>query len=112
MKVAKYYWPDMMWIEIAAEQGWFDDAGLNVELTDTNSDYFACLDQMTAGELDTNSFTLFDLLVRVAAGAGLAGVINQDYSFGAKSLIAKAEINNVAGLRGPPGFAARQRKEY
>jgi ABC-type nitrate/sulfonate/bicarbonate transport system substrate-binding protein len=51
MKVAKYYWPGMYWVEIAESKGWFREAGLNVELIDTNPDYFQSLQDTADGKI-------------------------------------------------------------
>jgi NitT/TauT family transport system substrate-binding protein len=100
IKVAKYYWPGQFWIEIADEKGFFDDAGLNVELVDTNSDFFGSLQDMVDGRMDVNQFVLYDLIDFNAKGADLVSVINVDISAGADTIIAKNEIERVADLRG------------
>ena len=62
MKVSRSNWPGQYWKEIADKKGWFEEAGLKIELIDTNPDYYASLQEMVAGKLDVNSFPLFDLL--------------------------------------------------
>jgi NitT/TauT family transport system substrate-binding protein len=100
MKVAKYYWPGQFWLEIADEKGFFEEAGLNVELVDTNDDYFGSLESMVDGNIDVNMFVLYDLIDFNAKGADLVSVVNTDVSAGADSIIAKNEIENIADLRG------------
>jgi NitT/TauT family transport system substrate-binding protein len=100
MKVARYYWPGMYWVEIADKQGWFKEAGLNVELIDTNPDYFASLDATAGGQIDTNCFYLYDLMRFVAKGVNLVMVVNTDISFGAEGLAARYDIDAVRKLRG------------
>lgn len=100
MKVAKYYWPGIYWIEIADKKGWFNEAGLNVELVDTNPDYFASLDDMVAGKMDANTFSLFDLISYNLKGAELVMVINSDNSCGAEAIVAKKNIEDIRSLKG------------
>ena len=100
MKVAKYYWPGEYWIEIADKKGWFREAGLSVELIDTNPDYFASLDDMVAGKMDTNDIALFDVMKHNLKGADMVMVINCDTSFGAETIVAKESIENIKDLKG------------
>jgi len=100
MKVAQYYWPGQFWKEIAQKKGWFKEAGLNVELVDTNSDYFGFLGQTVAGKIDANSFVLFDLINFNIQGAELVGVIYTDQSFGVDVLVAKKDIPSARDLKG------------
>jgi len=100
MKVAKYYWPGQFWVEIADKKGWFKDAGLNVELIDTNLDYVGSLGDMVTGKMDTHNFSLFDLMKSNLAGADMRMVINVDSSFGAEVILAKPEIESIRDLKG------------
>ncbi|WP_019616504.1 ABC transporter substrate-binding protein [Psychromonas ossibalaenae] len=100
IKVARYYWPGMYWIEIAAKKGWFKEAGLNVDLIDCNSDYYASLQDMVDGKIDTNNFYLFDFMRFNAAGADLLLIINSDNSTGSEAIIAKPVITTIADLKG------------
>ncbi len=100
MKLARYYWPGQFWKEIAYQKGWFKEAGLKVELIDTNSDYYASLVDMVDGKMDSNSFTSFDLIQFNLKGADLVAVINPDISHGVDAIIAKREIDDISGLRG------------
>lgn len=113
MKIAKYYWPGMYWIEIADKKGWFKDAGLNVELIDTNPDYTASLDDMVNGKMDVNDFYLFDFIKYNSRGADLVAVINSDISFGADGLAAKQEIKRIIDLKGKTiGLPKGSNEEY
>jgi NitT/TauT family transport system substrate-binding protein len=62
IKIATNYWSGQFWIDIAAEKGWFEEAGLNVEYIDTNTDYFQGLQDVVDEKIDVNQFTLYDLL--------------------------------------------------
>ncbi len=100
MRVPTTNWPGVYWMTIADAKGWFKEAGLNVTTVDVNSNYIQSLQDTVDGKLDTNSFTLFDLVNFNAKGAGLVMVIDADDSFGSDALVAKKEINSVADLKG------------
>jgi NitT/TauT family transport system substrate-binding protein len=100
MKVAKYYWPGEFWIDIADANGWFTEAGLNVELVDTNPDYFQSLQDTADGKIDSNAFPYYDFVQSNLAGAELIAIVNTDLSSGAEAIVAKETINSVADLKG------------
>ncbi len=100
MKISKYYWPGEFWKEIAEKKGWFKEAGLNVELIDTNADYFQSLQDMVDGKMDSNDFTLFGLTKYNVEGADLVAIIAMDNSWGVEGIIAKKEIKTVQELKG------------
>lgn len=100
IKVARYYWPGEHWIEIADKKGWFKEAGLNVELVDTNSDYYGSLQDMVDGKIDVNNFTLFDIMHFNASGADLVLAINSDNSFGIEAIVASQSIATIKELKG------------
>jgi len=100
MKVARYYWPGMYWIEVADKKGWFKEAGLNVELVDSNPDYYGSLQDTVDGKIDTHDFYLFDLMQFNATGADLLLLINSDNSTGSEAIIARQAIATIADLKG------------
>lgn len=100
IKMAKYYWPGEYWVEIADKKGWFKEAGLNVELVDTNPNYFKSLDDMVVGKMDVNIFSFFDLLSYNLKGAVLVAVINCDNSNGVEAIVARKGIETIRDLRG------------
>jgi len=100
MKVCRYYWPGMYWIEIAKHKGWFKEAGLNVALVNGNNDYYGSLQNMVDGKLDSNAFYLFDVMAFNMKGADLVSVINTDNTFGSESIVAHQNIRDVYGLKG------------
>jgi NitT/TauT family transport system substrate-binding protein len=100
IRVAVQYWPGIYWLSIADEKGWFKEAGLNVQLVDTNADYLASVRDFIEGRFDVNDLELFDLLDYIAHGADLVGIINVDYSAGAEKLIARPGIEQLADLKG------------
>lgn len=100
IRVAAYYWPGMYWLDIADRQGWFTEAGLNVERVDTNADYFASFDAFFAGKLDLIGFTQFDFILRNAHGQRAVSFLACDYSNGAEALIARPGITRINDLAG------------
>ncbi|MDC1205629.1 ABC transporter substrate-binding protein [Candidatus Pacebacteria bacterium] len=100
MRIPTYYWPGSYWIEIADRKGWFEEAGLIVELIDANPDYYASLEDTVTGKLDVNNFYLFDLMRYRAEGVDLVVVLSQDATFGMDAVVATHDIQNVADLRG------------
>ena len=100
LRVGAYYWPGMYWVDIAHHQGWFREAGLNVERVDTNPDYFKSFDDLFNDKLDVVAFTLFDFILHNARGQRVVGFVAADYSSGAEALIARPGIRNVRELAG------------
>jgi len=100
MKVARYYWPGSYWKEIAERKGWFEAAGLNVELVDTNPDYFGSLQDMVDGRLDENGFSIFDLMRFRLGETDLVAVLATDNSFGMEAIVARQEVDSLRELKG------------
>jgi NitT/TauT family transport system substrate-binding protein len=99
MRIAKNFWPGQYWIEIADAKGWFKEAGLNVELIDTNPDYYQSLQDSADGKIDINNFSLYDLISYHVKGADLVMIINADTSSGADAIVARQDINSVSDLQ-------------
>lgn len=113
MRVARYYWPGQFWVEIADAKGWFKEAGLNVELVDTNPDYYASLDDVANGTLDTQDFYLFDLVRYNLEGKNIVMVINNDESAGADGLVVGNDIKTAADLEGKRiGLTVNSNSDY
>jgi NitT/TauT family transport system substrate-binding protein len=100
MKSARYYWPGQYWIEIAEKKGWFEEAGLNVEIIDTNPDYYQSLSDMAAGKLDVQNFTLFDLISYRLGEKDLVMFLCADSSAGAEGIVARPGISSLKDLKG------------
>lgn len=100
IKAARYYWPGSFWKDIAERKGWFKEAGLNVELIDTNADYYKSLDDTAGGKIDENEFYLFSLIQYNLKGVGLVGIVQTDCSNGVDGIVARQEIKSIRGLKG------------
>lgn len=92
-------WPGWFPLKVAEEQGFFEQAGVDVELRYFN-DYTASIDALVAGQLDANTQTLNDTIAGEAAGGNLKIVVNTDFSAGNDAIIVDKSINSVADLKG------------
>jgi NitT/TauT family transport system substrate-binding protein len=92
-------WPGWFPWAVAEEQGFLDDAGIDVELVFFN-EYLGSLDAMAAGQLDANSQTLNDTLVSVSAGSDQRVVIVNDNSAGNDAIIVDESIDSIEDLEG------------
>jgi NitT/TauT family transport system substrate-binding protein len=92
-------WPGWFPYAVAEEQGFFEDAGVDVELT-YFADYISSLDAMVAGELDGNSQTLNDTMLSVATGSEQVIVLTNDFSTGNDAIIVDESIESIADLEG------------
>jgi NitT/TauT family transport system substrate-binding protein len=100
MTVAKNYWPGNYWIDIADEKGWFEDAGLNVELVDTSGDFIGGIEDLVEGKIDVAQPVLYDMIRFVIEGNDLVMVINTDVSNGADILVSRKDIEKIHELQG------------
>ena len=92
-------WPGWFPLKVAEEKGFFDKAGVKVELRYFN-DYTASIDALTAGQTDANTQTLNDTLAGEASGADLKIVVNTDFSAGNDAVIVDKSITSVDQLKG------------
>ncbi len=92
-------WPGWFPLKVAEEQGFFEEAGVDVELR-FFTDYIASIDAFTAGQVDGNTQTLNDTMAGVAAGQSAVIVANTDFSAGNDAIIADASITSIEDLKG------------
>ena len=94
---------------MAEEQGIFEQAGVDVELT-FFADYIASLDALVAGSIDVNTQTLNDTIFGVAAGSEQRIFLTNDNSTGNDAIICDASIGIGRGprraSRSPPSRAS------
>ncbi|MFT6039297.1 MAG: NitT/TauT family transport system substrate-binding protein, partial [Candidatus Azotimanducaceae bacterium] len=91
-------WPGWVGWEIAVENGWFEEAGVDVEFE--WFDYVASMDAFAAGQLDAVGMTNGDTLVTGSAGAQGVMVLLHDYSNGNDMIVAAPGITSVTALKG------------
>jgi len=92
-------WPGWFPLAVAEEQGLFEEAGVDVELT-FFADYLGSLDAMAAGQLDGNTQTLNDTMFGVAAGDEQVIVVTNDNSAGNDAIICDESVASIEDLEG------------
>jgi NitT/TauT family transport system substrate-binding protein len=99
LRVGYSAWPGWFPLAVAEEQGIFEQAGVDVELT-FFADYIASLDALVAGSIDVNTQTLNDTIFGVAAGSQQRIFLTNDNSTGNDAIICDASIGAVEDLAG------------
>jgi NitT/TauT family transport system substrate-binding protein len=99
LRVGYSAWPGWFPLAVAEEQGIFEGAGVDVELT-YFVDYIASLDALVAGQIDVNAQTLNDTIFGVAAGSAQRIIATNDNSTGNDAVICDSSITSVADLAG------------
>jgi len=98
LKIGYSDWPGWVAWEVAIENGWFKEAGVDVEFE--WFDYVASMDAFAAGQLDAVTMTNGDTLVTGAAGAQGVMIIINDFSNGNDMIVAAKGIDSVKDLKG------------
>jgi NitT/TauT family transport system substrate-binding protein len=98
LKVAYSDWPGWTAFAIAAEKGWFKEAGLDVELL--WFEYGPSMEAFTAGKVDAVMVTNGDALVTGATGGKNVMILVTDYSNGNDMVVAKPGIKSLKDLKG------------
>jgi NitT/TauT family transport system substrate-binding protein len=98
LKVAYSDWPGWTAFAIAAEKGWFKDAGVDVELL--WFEYGPSMEAFTAGKVDAVMVTNGDALVTGANGAKNVMILVTDYSNGNDMIVAQPGIKSLKDLKG------------
>ena len=98
LKVAYSDWPGWTALEIAAQKGWFKEAGVEVELL--WFEYGPSMEAFTAGKCDAVTVTNGDALVTGANGAKNVMILMTDFSNGNDMIVGKAGINSLKDLKG------------
>lgn len=92
-------WPGWFPWQVAEERGFFEQAGVNVELVWFEG-YLDSINAFAAGQLDANTQTLNDTLASVAAGSDQRIVLVNDNSTGNDQIIVSEEITSIDDLVG------------
>ena len=98
LKIAYSDWPGWTAFAIAAEKGWFKDAGVDVELL--WFEYGPSMEAYTAGKVDAVMVTNGDALVTGATGGKNVMILVTDYSNGNDMIVAKPGIKSLQALKG------------
>ena len=92
-------WPGWFPWQVAEEKGFFEAAGVNVELVWFEG-YLDSINAFAAGQLDANTQTLNDTLASVAAGSDQRIVLVNDNSTGNDQIIVTEDITSIEDLVG------------
>ena len=92
-------WPGWFPWQVAEEEGFFDKAGVNVDLVWFDG-YLDSINAFAAGQLDANSQTLNDTIGSVASGSEQVIVLTNDNSTGNDQIIVSKDIKTVQDLKG------------
>ena len=98
LKVAYSDWPGWTAFAIAAEKGWFKQAGVEVELL--WFEYGPSMEAFTAGKVDAVMVTNGDALVTGANGAKNVMILVTDYSNGNDMIVAQPGLGSLKDLKG------------
>jgi NitT/TauT family transport system substrate-binding protein len=98
LKIAYSDWPGWVAWDIAAQKGWFKEAGVDVDLV--WFEYVPSMDAYSAGKVDAVCMTNGDALVTGANGKPAKGILLNDFSDGNDMVVAKAGIKSVQDLKG------------
>jgi len=98
LKIGYSDWPGWVAWEVAADKGWFKEAGVDVKLE--WFDYVASMDAFAAGQLDAVSMTNGDALVTGATGAKSVMILINDYSNGNDMVVGGPGIGSIKDLKG------------
>lgn len=98
LKIAYSDWPGWVAWDIAAQKGWFKEAGVEVDLV--WFEYVPSMDAYSAGKVDAVCMTNGDALVTGANGKASKGILLNDFSDGNDMVVAKAGIKSMKDLKG------------
>ncbi|MFA6288833.1 MAG: ABC transporter substrate-binding protein [Opitutaceae bacterium] len=98
LKIAYSDWPGWTAFEIAAQKGWFKEAGVEVDLL--WFEYGPSMEAFTAGKCDAVMVTNGDALVTGAGGAKNIAILITDYSNGNDMIVGQPGIKSIKDLKG------------
>ena len=98
LKIAFSDWPGWTALEIAAQKGFFKEAGVEVELL--WFEYGPSMEAFTAGKCDAVTVTNGDALVTGAGGARNVMILLTDFSNGNDMIVARPGIDSIEQLAG------------
>lgn len=98
LKIGYSDWPGWVAWEVAQQKGWFEEAGLKVELV--WFEYGPSLEAFAAGTIDAVSMASGDAMVLGAAGRPSKALVINDYSNGNDMVIGRAGLSSIADLKG------------
>lgn len=106
LRISRAYQPGQFWVELAERQGWFQEAGLPVEVMEPRPED-APFARLAAGTVDAEAGSLFDLIRARTQDADLVLVVLCDQSLGTDGLVSREELDSIPSLRDKRVGAAR-----
>ena len=98
LKVAYSDWPGWTALAIAEQKGWYEEAGVEVELL--WFEYGPSMEAFTAGQVDAVTVTNGDGLVTSAGGGRNVAIMLTDFSNGNDMIVARPGIDSLKDLKG------------
>lgn len=98
LKIAYSDWPGWVAWEVAAQKGWFKEAGVDVVCE--WFEYVPSMEAFAAGQVDAVCMTNGDALVTGATGAPSKMILINDFSNGNDMIVARPGIESVKDLKG------------
>jgi len=99
LKIAVVTWVGFGPFYVAQDKGFFQEEGLEVQLVRID-DFGARRGALAAGELDGSVETVDSLAVGFAQNLPAVEILLIDQSYGGDGIVAKKEIQGIAGLKG------------
>lgn len=93
-------WPAAQLLYAARSRGFFDRAGVTVEIIDVRSDERKAVEAVRSGEVDGGIFLLSQPLLLATDQVPLEVVADLDYSAGADGIVVSDAIHSFQDLRG------------
>ncbi len=99
IRIAISAWAGVEPAELAAQLGFYEKRGVQVELTRFSA-YSDSISALVDGKVDAGMHTLDDAIRYSSSGRDVRVVLLTDYSFGGDGLVARPGINSLAELKG------------
>jgi NitT/TauT family transport system substrate-binding protein len=100
LRIGVSFYPGWWTFYLADAKGFFEEAGVAVELVRYDDDYIASTEAFATKELDGVVETIGDAVIHAATGVPARVVLVTDYSAGADGFISNRQFGNPAELRG------------
>jgi NitT/TauT family transport system substrate-binding protein len=98
LKLAYSDWPGWVAWDIAVEKGFFEAAGVDVQLV--WQEYVPSMEAFSEGRVDAVCMTNGDALVSGSSGAKSVGIVLNDYSNGNDMIVTQPGIRKLGELKG------------
>jgi len=100
LRIGVSFWPGYWAFYLADAKGFFEEAGVAVELVRYDDDYIGATEGFATKELDGVVETIGDAVIHAATDVPVRVVLVIDYSSGADAFITNQPLSSPADLRG------------